>query len=519
MTEQQRYQELYQSLVLQGELLYAGHLLERAADLYGEKLAIINNEARLTFRDLFEHALLVSAYLRKKGIKPGNRVMILYENSAQFYSAYHGIWLMGAVVVPVNNFLHPRELHHIIKNAEPDTVIISNDLYTKYKDEISSVPLIITEDDLTRILDEEPVPVDSIPSLLGSQDRDAMCVLLYTSGTTGMPKGVMLSSTNVIMNMIQGATRFQAEPDDSILVALPLFHSYSQNTCIWMTALLGVTVIIVSKINRKALLAGLAHKPTLVTGIPQFYGLFCLMKTATFDRVRLFVSGGDVLPDRIRMGFELIYRRKLCNGYGLSETSPFISVDLEDVTKPTDTVGRPLIDVEVQIRDESGKIVQEGDVGVLWVRGPNIMLGYYKNPEMTAEIIVDGWLNTGDLARITIGGKIVLCGRQKDLIKSKGMKIYPYEIENILMKHAAVTAAAVIGRTDGGDEEFPVAYIASRQTKTDEEKKQLETALRKLCSDNLAPYEIPRIFEIRESLPMTATGKVSKKVLKKEVVS
>jgi len=516
MNERERYQELYQSLMRNDKPGYPGHLLERAAKLYDTKLAIIDGTTRITFSELFSQALRVSAFLKQSGIKKGDRVMILYENSVRFYQAYHGIWQMGAVVVPVNNFLHPRELHHVIANAEPNALIISDDLFTKYNEAITSIPLVITGKDLANIIQQEPVAPERIPSLLDSQDPKDMCVLLYTSGTTGMPKGVMLSATNVMMNMLQGAARFQAEPNDSVLVALPLFHSYSQNTCIWMTALLGITVIIVAKINRKALREGLEHKPTLVTGIPQFYGLFCLMKTAKFDQVRYFISGGDVLPDRIRMGFELIYRRKLCNGYGLSETSPFISADLEDVTRPTDTVGRPLIDVEVQMRDEEGNIMPEGSVGVLWVRGPNIMLGYYKNPEMTAEMIVDGWLNTGDLARITPEGKLILCGRQKDLIKSKGMKIYPYVIENILMKHPAVTAAGVIGKTDGGDEEFPAAYIAAPSVKTHEEKKALEDALRTLCRDNLAPYEIPRIFEIRSSLPTTATGKVNKKELRKE---
>jgi len=527
MNEQQRYQELYQSLLINNKLMYAGHILERAAELFGSKCAIVSSTMRLNFRDLFAAALLVSRHLIKKGVKQGDKIMITYENSPMYYIAYYGIWQIGAVVVPVNNLLHANELEHIIANAAPHGLVISTLMHKTFSSVIGSIPLIITEEQLDNIILEEAIPTQLVHTYLHAQEPNALSVLLYTSGTTGMPKGVMLSSRNILTNMLQGAARFNSDPQDSVLVSLPLFHSYSQNTCLWMPALLGVTVIVIKKIDRTSLLEGLSYKPTIIVGIPQLYGLFCLMRTAPFDNVRFFMCGGDALPDRIRMGFELIYHRKLCNGYGLTETSPFISADLDDVFRPTDSVGTPVINLRAELRDDDiivatdtvgartagTNVVDNNAVGVLWVKGPNIMLGYYNNQAMTDEMINDGWLNTGDLARFDHHGKIVLAGRQKDLIKYKGMKIYPTEIENVLMKHSSVLAVGVIGRAYE-HEEIPIAYIASRSATTDEEKQILEKELRALCTEHLAAYEIPKVFIIKRELPTTATGKVSKKVLK-----
>ncbi len=505
MTEQQRYQKLYESLHSNGKLLYAGHLLKRAAHLWPSSTAVICQDVEVTYKNLYLSALRISRALDSAGIGVKKRVMLLFENSISFYSAYYGIWQLGAIVVPVNTMLHSAELEHIIDNAQPHAVIISASLYPKFEAVIKKVPLVITENDLVSI-DQGP---EFDENNLEELDPDELSALLYTSGTTGNPKGVMLSSRNILINTIQGAARFALTQDDRAFAALPLFHSYTQNTCVWLCTLFGTSAIIVPKIDRRMLLQGLKHNPTFILGIPQLYGLFCLMKNAPFNNVRYFASGGDALPDRIRAGFELIYNRKICNGYGLTETSPFISVDIDDMLKPPETVGKPFIGIDYQIRDNSGNILSPGNVGVLWVKGENIMLGYYNNPEGTKSILFDGWLNTGDLAKIVTGNKIVLSGREKDLIKSKGIKVYPQEIENVLMGHPQILAAAVIGYIKD-DEEIPIAYVVARHP-----SKELERELRELCASKLAPYEIPRIFIIKDTLPTTATGKIDKKILKK----
>jgi long-chain acyl-CoA synthetase len=498
--EEARYRLLTASFRDGADLLYAGTLLERAARQFPKRTAlIISEKEQLTYEQLYQRATAVSAYLTEQGVTLRDRVMLLYENSINFYVAYFGIWQTGAVVVPLNTFLHEKELAYVISDAQPKALLVSNELAKKIALIDTPLPLIITEDTLNEIA-QKPL---TQPYTARKLDLDEMCALLYTSGTTGLPKGVMLSSRNIIINIIQGASRFQITDAERIYCALPLFHVFMQNTCVWASTAIGATVIIVPKIGRQTLLAGLALKPTIMLGVPGLYALLCRFKTAHFDTVRYCVSGGDAMVDKIRMYFELLYNRKICNGYGLSETSPFISIDLDDTVSPTSTVGRPCIGVQTEIRGGS-------PIGVLWLKGPNIMLGYYNAPEATAKVLVDGWFNTGDLARIDATGKIVICGREKDLIANKGRKIYPQEVENILMAHPYVMMAAVIGVPDETEGEYPIAYVTLKEPLPDAEK-----VLIAFCKQHLAVYKIPRQFMIVDQLPLTATGKVDKKELKK----
>ncbi len=240
--------------------------------------------------------------------------------------------------------------------------------------------------------------------------------------------------------------------------------------------------------------------------------LICLMKTAPVESVRLFVSGGDALPDKIRAAFGLIYRRKLVNGYGLTETSPVISVNLDDETVPASNVGRPLVGIECAVRDDHGVDVAQGNIGVLWVKGDNVMLGYYKAPEATNQVLKDGWFNTGDLGYIDSKGRIVITGREKDLIIHKGFNIYPQEIENVILSYPNAIQAAVVGFHDG-DGEVPVAFVQLRSM-----EEHCERNLRTLCAQHLASYKIPRQFFCdTKDLPATATGKIDKKVLRAQL--
>lgn len=501
MSEQERYDQIKKTLTQNNELIYAGRLLERAARLYPTVPAvIISTEEQISYQELYHAASTISHHLINAGVNPRDKIMILYENSINFYRIYYGAWQTGAVVVPVNTFLHEQEIAHIINDAQPKIIFVSDTLSKKIT---ATAATIITQAQVTEMLKTPNALSFTVRELA----RNEMSALLYTSGTTGTPKGVMLSSDNIIMNSIQAAARFNFSGQERLYCALPLFHSFTQNTCVWASTTFGVTVILVPTITRTNLLAGFALKPTLVIGVPGLYALFCRFKNISFASVRYLISGGDALVDKIRMYFELIYGRKLCNGYGLSETSPFISVDFDDVIGPTSTVGKPFLGIECQLREST----QEGNytVGVLWVKGPNIMLGYYNAPEATAKVMDNGWFNTGDLARFDEQGKIVICGREKDLIAHKGIKIYPQEIENILMAHPQVMMAAVIGVKNGA-EEFPVAYLVLKEKLSD-----APALLHTYCTQHLAAYKIPRQFIIVESLPLTPTGKIDKKELKK----
>ena len=372
--EQHTFDQLYQTVLRNDKLMFAGRLLQRAVQEHGDTVALIFQDKRITYKKLYALASALSVKIVEKyGLKPRDRAIICFENSPEFYVAYFAAWQAGLIVAPVNTFLKEKELSYIIADAQPAIILTSSDRIELFEKTESSLPPIVTERDMNDV-DELAEIKDTIVDL----DPEELAALLYTSGTTGTPKGVMLSSKNIMTNVLQIASLLEKPADERILGVLPLFHSFAQNTCVWSSIFYGITIILVPKIERRHILEGLQHKPTVFLGVPALYGLLCLMKTAPLDSVRIFVCGGDALPDKIRSAFALVYRRKLVNGYGLTETTPVLAANLDDETVPAGNVGRPLVGVSCAIRDEHGADLTQGKIGVIWVKGDNIMLGYYK---------------------------------------------------------------------------------------------------------------------------------------------
>lgn len=494
----------------QGEVVFAGHLLAQSAVNNPHNHALQMPDHIVSYQDLFRHALFVSTILHERGIQQRNRVLILVENSSFFYKTYYGAWQLGAIVIPLNVFLSSAEIAHIINDAQPDSIIVSDALKNKLESIEMTTKVLYECDIIANIteLENKNFSHDELSlrknSLLKKLDPHETAVILYTSGTTGFPKGVMLSSFGIISNISQILTRFKFFTNERVLCPLPLFHSFTQSTCVWGAIAIGITVILVPKITRSALTTGISQSPTIVLGIPGFYGILCKLQHISFPDVRYFVSGGEPLTTNIRRFFSLRFGRTIANGYGLTEAGPVISADLEDFYKPTHTIGKPLVDITCDIRDKD-----EQGIGTLWVTGPNVMLGYFNAPEATKKILHDGWLNTGDLAYVQSDGTLVISGREKDLIIQKGIKIYPQEIETALCTHHHVVLAAVIGVPYDHEGEFPVAYVQLMEGSTTTSQELLEH-----CRSTLAPYKVPRHIYIKDRLPMTATGKVDKKQLK-----
>jgi len=430
---------------------------------------------------------------------------MMYENSIEFYICYYGIWQTGAVVAPLNTYVHEEELQHIVTEFQPSCIVTSETHREKIEATQGTSNVYVYPEMNTK---NASTDID-IPD----RDPDAMAAVLYTSGTTGYPKGVMLSSRNIITNTIQGIALFDIQEHERVYAALPLFHSFMQNGCVWSPCMIGATTIIIPRISRAHIKKGFEHKPTFLPTIPQLYGLLCRLRGISLSSVKLCLSGGDALADKIRMACALRFRRNICNGYGLTETSPFISVDLDDTAKPTNSIGYPIPGIEVDIRDSDNVTCSYAHVGTLWVRGDNVMIGYYNAPEQTASVLKNGWFNTGDLALQTPEGKLMLCGREKDLIIHKGRNIYPQEIENVLMTHPQVTMAGVIGKKKN-NEEWPVAFVA---VGSHDDAEAIAREVRTMCHDHLASYKIPIEFHVRKSLPATTTGKVDKKALRAEL--
>lgn len=523
--EQTLYDSLYTALGGSAPI-YIGELLAFAADKFTHETALIMGERQLTYKELYFRAVLLSKHLQSLGLKPRDRVLLMAENSIEFYISYFAAWQAGAIVAPLNLFLHPKEIAHIINDAKPTIILTSADLKKKFEEaftesDVSPLPRIVTQESIDWTA-SEPETMAEIHQLFTCEllGEDELSLLLYTSGTTGSPKGVMLSSRNIITNTLQSASRlgmFREVEDqffrERFFAALPLFHVFAQNGCIWLPLMVGGTVVVVPRVDRSEILDGLKHKPTIFFGVPALYGLLCLLKTAPLDSVRLFISGGDAIPNKIRSAFAMVYGRKICSGYGLTEASPVIAVNVDNQEAHTNVVGAPLVGITCQIRDENGSECADGEVGTLWVKGDNVMLGYYGALEATKAVLQDGWLCTGDLAMIDTDGNLAIIGRSKDLIIHKGFNIYPQEVENVLMSHPSVQRAAVIGREDALSGQVPVAFVALKDSGDECEK-----ALREFCSSHLASYKIPRKIICLDDLPMNATGKIDKKQLSGEML-
>lgn len=497
-------QEFYQ---LNG-ITWPGQLLRYAYQQFPDRTALIFKDTSITYKEWYERSNQVCNYIKKQGVTPKSHVLISIENSIDFYIAYFAVWHAGAIVVPLNTFLTATEIEHILGDAQPSLIITQTQRVEQFSTINNSVP-IITVDELTAATSESTTTdIQDIP-------LQEMCVLLYTSGTTGLPKGVMLSCHNILHNIAQSMARFGFSDHEIIFGVLPLFHVFTQMTCIWASVFLGTTIIIIPKIERRFILEGLKHKPTIFLGVPALYGLLCLLKTAPLESVNYFISGGDALPDKIRSAFALVYGRKIVNGYGMTETSPVIAADFDDELTYTNTVGSPLHGITCSIRDKDNKPVETGTIGQLWIQSESIMLGYYNSPELTANTIQDGWFNTGDCAYFDRSNKLVITGREKDLIINKGFNIYPQEIENVILSSPDVIRAAVVGKQDSLEGEVPVAFVQLHKP-----VKNIEKQLRALCTQQLAPYKIPHTFFTQiEDLPLTSTGKVDKKVLREKIKS
>jgi long-chain acyl-CoA synthetase len=505
--EQYLFDSLYKELFDKNKPFYAGHILARAAQRFPDAVAIIYKDRRYTYHELYKRASAFSNLLGQRGVKPRDRIVVCFENSPEFYIAYYAAWQMGAIVAPLNFFLHEAELEHIVADANPKIIIASTSIESIQKSlHKTGFPPVLTEQDML----QHDASYD-----LAALEPDEVSLLLYTSGTTGLPKGVMLSSRNIMTDIIQGIARIGLTSSEKVLAVLPLFHSFAQSTCVWGSFFLGCTVIVVPKIERRSIIEAISHNPTIYLGVPSLYGLLCMLPNVSLDAGKYFISGGDALPARIRSAFELIYRRKLCSGYGLTETSPLISAELEDIGGSTDNVGRPVIGVSISIRTEEGKELPLYHIGTLWVKGDNVMLGYHNAPDATAKVMQDGWFDTGDLAYVDVDGKIYITGRIKDLIIHKGFNIYPQEIENVILSHPMVLRVGVIGEPDDQSGENPVAYVQLKNAVKDLD--EICESLKALCRHHLAAYKVPRIFVCSiEELALTATGKVDKKVLRKK---
>jgi long-chain acyl-CoA synthetase len=476
---------------------------------HADRVAVRVDDAAMTYRELDEASARVAGLLREHGIKPGDRVGVMMPNVAEVLVVYYGALRAGAVVVPMNPLLKVREVAHYLGDSGARLIFA----WHTFADEARGG---------AEQANAESIVVDSVgfPDLLASADPDYAvvdradndtAVILYTSGTTGQPKGAELTHGNLASNTeVSRADIVRAGPDDVIFGGLPLFHVFGQTVALNVAVAAGACLTLLPRFDAAHALRIIAdHRVTVFEGVPTMYvALLHQPDRADYDlsALRTCISGGAALPVEVLRGFDEAFGVPVLEGYGLSETSPVASFNHPGRERKPGSIGTPIRDVEMRVVDADDAQVPLGEVGEIVIRGPNVMKGYWQRPDATAEAIRDGWFHTGDLARADSDGYFYIVDRKKDLIIRGGYNVYPREIEEVLYEHPAVAEAAVIGlpHPSLGEEVGAAVALKPGAASTAEE-------LRDYVKGQVAAYKYPRHLWIVDALPKGPTGKIQKR--------
>lgn len=502
-----------------------------------QKTAVICGEIRLTFGQLNQEINQFANALKSAGIGKGDNVALSCPNLPYFPMAYYAILKVGACVVPLNVLSTGSEIGYYLNDSNAKAYLCFQGteelpmaqagfagfqaaeccehfwVITADPAASSGLPGVNT---LGQIMAEQSTECDI--AVTCSEDT---AVILYTSGTTGRSKGAELSHSNMLMNALMSRELMTFVHDDVHIVTLPLFHSFGQTCQMNAGFSVGSTLVLIPRFSAEAVFAALqAEKGTVFIGVPTMYWALLNYQDCDtrFDMegitktLRVGVSGGASLPLEILRGFEEKYRVPILEGYGLSETCPVATFnDLKNQRKPG-SVGTAIWGVEVRVVDEKGTSLPAEEVGEVVIRGHNLMKGYYRNPEATTLAIRrNGWFHTGDLGKLDEDGYLYIVDRVKDMIIRGGFNIYPREVEEVLMTHPAVSLVAVLGIQNDQHGEEIKAYVVLKAGEA-----LTEQQLVAWCREQMASFKYPRLVEFRDTLPMTATGKILKKELRTE---
>jgi long-chain acyl-CoA synthetase len=484
-------------------------LLSETASRHGSRPALKLDDVVVTYEMLSEGAARVAGLLRQRGVRPGDRVGVMLPNVPYFGFVYYGVLRAGGVVVPINVLLKGREISFYLSDSGAGQMFAWHDFAVAAKEG--------AEDSGTEVIDVTPGKFEQLlagaPRVPEDVERDGSdtAVILYTSGTTGTPKGAELTHANMLDNCFYGGTELmRVSEQDVVLGALPLFHSFGQTCCLNTGVRAGSCLTMMPRFDPgKALEIIQRDKVTIFDGVPTMYhAMLNYPDRERYDvsSLRTCVSGGSAMPVEVMRGFERAFGCVILEGYGLSETSPVASFNHLDRERKPGSIGTPIHGVEMKVVDDRGNELPVGEVGEIVVRGHNVMKGYLNRPDATDEVLEDGWLRTGDLARIDEDGYFFIVDRKKDMIIRGGYNVYPREIEEVLYEHPAVLEAAVVGVPDEAmGEEVGAAIVLRPGANAGADE------IRDFVKERVAAYKYPRRIWFSEQLPMGATGKVLKR--------
>lgn len=527
--------------------------LTKAYEKYPQKVAIHFMGKELSYEELYQSSMKFANYLQKLGIKKGDRVSIMLPNCPQAVISFYGILYAGGVVVMTNPLYTEREIAYQMKDSGARAIIGLDILFPR-------ISKVLKETDLenvivTGIKDYLAFPKNLVYPFIQKKQygmtvkvehrginhlfteimktaqptvvkppfdfEEDLALLQYTGGTTGSPKGVMLTHKNIISNatMCDSWLYKCKKGEETIMGIIPLFHVYGLTTVMILSVMLGDKMVLLPKFDPETALKTISkQKPTLFPGAPTIYiGLMNHPDIAKYDlsSIEACLSGSAPLPAEVQEKFEKLTGGKLVEGYGLTETAPVTHSNLVWGERTKGSIGLPYPDTDSKIF-QSGTLnpVPNGEIGEIAIKGPQVMKGYWNKPEETAATIVDGWLLTGDLGYMDDEGHFFIVDRKKDMIIAGGFNIYPREIEEVLYEHKAIQECVVAGIPDPYRGETVKAYIVLKEgyTVTEEE-------LNTHCRENLAAFKVPHIYEFRKELPKTAVGKILRRSLVDEEVA
>lgn len=482
--------------------------LDAAADRFGDRVAVCQDTDRLTYAGLADRTARVAGWLAGQGIRPGDRVGIMLPNVIAFPVLYYGVLRAGGIVVPMNPLLKAREIAHYLSDSGARMILGAATTAGEIRAAADKVDVRAHLVDTSLLAEVAAAPPRTDPV---ARSGDATAVILYTSGTTGAPKGAELTHANlranadVVADHLLGLT-----PQDVVMGCLPLFHSFGQ-TCSLNAALRsGASLTLLPRFDPVLALTMIERdRVTVFEGVPTMYVALLNAGGSTADTstLRRCLSGGAALPVEVLRGFEKDFGADILEGYGLSETSPVASFNVAGRARPG-SIGMPVEGVQMRVVDEHGDDVPAGAVGEIAIRGHNVMKGYWERPAETAAAIRDGWFFTGDMARQDEDGYFFIVDRKKDLIIRGGYNVYPREVEEVLYEHPQVLEAAVIGiphPTYGEEVAAMVVLKPGGEVTADDIKAYVR--------ERVAAYKYPRQVWLSDALPKGPTGKILKRAI------
>ena len=526
-----------------------GAFLEDMFARHADRPAFSNFRRTLTYRDIAERAHAFAAFLQNElGYKPGDRLALMMPNILQYPICLYGCMLAGVVAVNVNPLYTTRELEHQLNDSGVRGIVLAENftrsvagvrpqvpslrdiIVTRYGDEMGAFWAPIVNFYVRHVAKLVPkyylpgvIPFKkllkigrTLPFTRYDAKPDEMAMLQYTGGTTGVAKGAMLSHANLLANATQinlWIVGGNIGPGDVIITALPLYHIF----CCTINSLgfssCGVhSVLVTNPRDIKSFLTILRrHPPTMLTGVNTLFKTLLnnpAFRRLDFSRLRYVIAGGMPLEKAVSDDWQALTGNVIVEGYGLTETSPLVCVNHMDTATYNGTIGYPMPGTDVTLRDDNGAIVPLGEPGEMWVRGPQVMQGYWQHPDETRRVLQDGWLKTGDIAVMRPDGALKIVDRKKDMILVSGFNVYPSEVEAVLAQHPAVLEVACIGVPSEGSGEKVKACVVARPG-----KKLTMEELQKFANAHLTAYKRPKVYEFCDDLPKSNVGKILKREL------